>query len=59
MTLKEYMTQKKVTLRKMEELTGIDFRTLSRYNLGKVLPSLKNAKRIKVATKGKVKMEDW
>lgn len=59
MTLQEYMTQNGVTLRDMEEVTEIDFRTLSLYKLKKVIPSIKNAAKIKKATRGKVKMEDW
>jgi len=48
------------TLFEMQAATGIDFRTLSLYRRKKVAPSIKNAIRIKDATKGIVgSLEDW
>lgn len=59
MKLREFMVKYSVTLKEMERRTGIDFRVISRYRRGQVLPSIKNAQKIKIATGGKVKLEDW
>ena len=53
------MSKHKITLKKMQEMTSIDFRTISLYRRELVTPSLKSAKKIKEATKGKVGLEDW
>jgi transcriptional regulator with XRE-family HTH domain len=59
MTLKEYTQAHSLTLKKLEALTGIDFRVLHRYITGQSLPSLKNAYKIYKSTKKRVKLEDW
>ena len=59
MTLYTYMTTYSITLKEIEKLTGIDFRTISLYRRKLVIPSLKSAKKISKATKGKVGLKDW
>jgi len=58
-TLNSYMSKNKLTFTKMEALTGINFRVLHRYSMGDTLPSLINAHKIYMATKGQIKLQDW
>jgi len=59
LNFKNYLNINDVTLKDMEKRTGINFRTLSLYKLGRVLPSLSNAYKVYKATKGKVGLKDW
>lgn len=59
MTLKDYLSKKKLTYRAFSKKVDIDSAQLVRWANGQILPSLKNAYKIYKATRGQVKLHDW
>ena len=58
MTLKQYLTKTRLTLRQLERLSGVSNSRLSQLQNGGT-PSLATARAIEKATGGKVSTRDW
>lgn len=58
-TLREYLTQNRLTLRAFSYVSDVDQSQLSRYINGKTVPTLENAYKIYRASKKAIKMEVW
>lgn len=59
MPFKEYIKKSGMTFRAFSLVVKIDQAQLNRYANGLKKPSLENAYKIYIATKKKVKLEDW
>lgn len=55
----EYLKKEGMTFRAFSKIVDIDQTQLSRYAHGRKKPSLENAYKIYLASKKKIKLEDW